>query len=65
MATVEVGEKEKLGKPGVDRVQCLVVTPERLIRTGARRGMASIRWEELTDEKVAAIPVLARLRGST
>jgi 5-formyltetrahydrofolate cyclo-ligase len=42
----------------------LIVTPERVIRcrSGSRR-TASIRWDELTDEKVAAIPVLRRLRA--
>lgn len=45
----------------------LVVTPERVIacRRGSRRRQPSprIRWEELTDEKVASIPLLRRLRG--
>jgi 5-formyltetrahydrofolate cyclo-ligase len=42
----------------------LIVTPERVIRCrrGRRRGRPGIRWEELTDEKIAAIPVLRRLR---
>jgi F-type H+-transporting ATPase subunit epsilon len=31
MATVEVGEVEKKGKPGVRRLQCVVVTPERTL----------------------------------
>jgi 5-formyltetrahydrofolate cyclo-ligase len=42
----------------------LIVTPERLIeipRRG-RRTVAGIHWDELTDEKIAAIPLLARLR---
>ena len=40
----------------------LILTPERVIRCrSGRRPTASIRWEELTDEKVAAIPVLRRL----
>jgi 5-formyltetrahydrofolate cyclo-ligase len=42
----------------------LIVTPERVIRCrSGSRGTASIRWDELTDEKVAAIPVLRSLRG--
>src|SRR5690606_37822242 len=43
----------------------LVVTPERVLdcRPGrAPRPEARLRWEELTDEKVAAIPLLRRLR---
>jgi len=40
----------------------LILTPERVIRCrSGRRPTASIRWEELTDAKVAAIPVLRRL----
>jgi 5-formyltetrahydrofolate cyclo-ligase len=43
----------------------VIVTPDRAIhcRRGRRRGRApDIRWHELTDEKINAIPVLARLR---
>lgn len=31
MATADVGVVEKTGKPGVDRLQCVVVTPERTL----------------------------------
>ncbi len=41
----------------------LIVTPERVIRTGRRRPQPSgVRWEELTDEQLAAMPPLAWLR---
>jgi 5-formyltetrahydrofolate cyclo-ligase len=43
----------------------LVITPERIIdcRPGRlSRGPASVRWEELTEEKIAAIPLLGTLR---
>ena len=43
----------------------LVVTPHRLIDCRAARGPrpeGGIRWSELTDEKIAAIPLLAALR---
>ena len=45
----------------------LVVTPERIIdcrqRGGPRaRGVPRVRWEELTEEKITAIPLLAELR---
>ena len=42
----------------------LVVTPTRVIevRRRGRRPVPRLRWEELTDEKVAAIPLLAGLR---
>jgi 5-formyltetrahydrofolate cyclo-ligase len=42
----------------------LVVTPTRAIEVRRRgRPVPRLRWEELTDEKVAAIPLLARLRA--
>ena len=42
----------------------LIVTAERVITCRPRgRRQVSIRWDELTEEKVAAIPVLARMRG--
>ena len=43
----------------------LVVTPERIIdcRPGRPpRAAASVRWDELTEEKIAAIPLLGSLR---
>lgn len=42
----------------------LVVTPERTIRAEERHPRpAGIRWGELEEEKIEAIPVLRRLRG--
>jgi len=41
----------------------VIVTPDEVVETAARRRHASIRWDELTDEKVAAIPLLQRLRA--
>jgi 5-formyltetrahydrofolate cyclo-ligase len=46
----------------------LVVTPERVIDCRARRGrrpVGGIRWDELTEEKIAAIPLLASLAAAT
>jgi 5-formyltetrahydrofolate cyclo-ligase len=42
----------------------VVVTPERVIECPRPRGYRAprLRWDELTDEKVAAIPLLQRLR---
>jgi 5-formyltetrahydrofolate cyclo-ligase len=40
----------------------LIVTPDRIIRAPRHRGAARIDWEDLTEEKVRAIPVLARFR---
>ena len=45
----------------------LVVTPDRVIacpRDGRRRRPPAVRWDELTDEKVASIPLLRRLRDA-
>lgn len=41
----------------------LVVTPERVVKTGATRGAVGIEWERLDAEKRAEIPVLERLRS--
>jgi len=41
----------------------LVVTPERIIRPPRHhRQRGQVHWEELTEEKFLAIPLLARLR---
>jgi 5-formyltetrahydrofolate cyclo-ligase len=41
----------------------LIVTPDRVIRCRrGRRSQPGVRWDELTDEKIAAIPLLQRLR---
>ena len=40
-----------------------IVTPERVIRARGRRPKPrGIRWDELSDEQIAAMPVLARMR---
>ena len=44
----------------------LIVTPERVIDCRSRHGprpAAGIRWEDLTEEKIAAIPVLSAQRS--
>jgi 5-formyltetrahydrofolate cyclo-ligase len=46
----------------------VVVTPERVLRCPRPRGhrLPRLRWRELTDDKIAAIPVLGELRpGAT
>jgi 5-formyltetrahydrofolate cyclo-ligase len=42
----------------------LIVTPDRVIEVSRRkrRPVAGIRWDELTEEKIASIPLLADLR---
>jgi 5-formyltetrahydrofolate cyclo-ligase len=45
----------------------LIVTPERVIECRPRkrrRAPGKIRWDELTDEKIAAIPLLGRLMAA-
>jgi 5-formyltetrahydrofolate cyclo-ligase len=45
-----------------------IVTPERIIdcrEAHGPRGPADIRWDDLTDEKIAAIPLLAARRAGT
>ena len=41
----------------------LIVTPERVICCPRRRRRARLVWQDLTDEKVAAIPLLGALRA--
>ena len=42
----------------------LIVTPDRVIRCARQKGRDApgVRWDELTEEKIAAIPVLQALR---
>ncbi len=42
----------------------VIVTPDEVIRCPRPRGhrLPTLRWSELTDEKIASIPLLARLR---
>jgi 5-formyltetrahydrofolate cyclo-ligase len=40
----------------------IVVTPEEVVRTDARRHSPGVIWEHLDDETIAAIPVLAARR---
>jgi 5-formyltetrahydrofolate cyclo-ligase len=39
----------------------LIVTPDEAIECSGGRAPASIRWNELTDDKIRSIPLLARL----
>ena len=39
----------------------LVVTPERVYRTGARKRTPGIIWEHLEPQKIAEVPLLAEL----
>jgi 5-formyltetrahydrofolate cyclo-ligase len=41
----------------------LVVTPDEVIRTGASSRPPGILWDHLDEEKIAEVPVLARLRA--
>jgi 5-formyltetrahydrofolate cyclo-ligase len=40
----------------------VIVTPERVIRCPASPRSGALRWDELTQEKIDAIPLLRRLR---
>jgi 5-formyltetrahydrofolate cyclo-ligase len=43
----------------------VIVTPERVLRCTRSPdwGLPRVRWEDLTEEKIAAIPLLARMRA--
>jgi 5-formyltetrahydrofolate cyclo-ligase len=62
---LQVLEEDRIPVTGHDFGLDLIVTPERLIRCrrrGSRRPRPSIRWDELTEEKIQSIPLLRRLR---
>ena len=40
----------------------LIVTPERVLTCRRSKRPVEIRWDELTEEKIASIPILQRLR---
>jgi 5-formyltetrahydrofolate cyclo-ligase len=42
----------------------VVVTPEEIVETGASRRPPGILWHHLDEQKIAAVPLLARLRPS-
>lgn len=42
----------------------VIVTPEEVIRTRARRRPPGIVWDHLDQEKIAAVPVLARMAAT-
>lgn len=61
----QVVAKGRIPVTGHDIRLDLIVTPERVItRRPGRRPGAVVRWPELTDEKIAAIPVLRRLAAA-
>jgi 5-formyltetrahydrofolate cyclo-ligase len=43
----------------------LVVTPDEVLETGAQKRSPGILWHHLDERKIAAVPVLARLRASS
>jgi 5-formyltetrahydrofolate cyclo-ligase len=62
---LQILEEDRIPVTGHDFGLDLIVTPERLIRCrrrGSRRPRPSIRWDELTEEKIQSIPLLRRLR---
>jgi 5-formyltetrahydrofolate cyclo-ligase len=63
----QVVEDGLIPQTGHDFRLDLIVTPTQVVhcsRRPGRRRHPGIRWDELTDEKIAAIPWLARLRPS-
>ena len=60
---VQVLPEGRIPVTGHDAPLDLIVTPERVIQVPrpGRREPPRLHWDELTDEKIAAIPVLQRL----
>jgi 5-formyltetrahydrofolate cyclo-ligase len=63
----QVLEPGRIPVTGHDIHVDVVVTPERVLRCPRPRGWAlpTVHWDELTDEKVAAIPLLRARRDPT
>jgi 5-formyltetrahydrofolate cyclo-ligase len=53
--------EEELPETGHDFRVHRIVTPQDVIRTGARRSPAGILWDHLDEDKIAAVPALAGL----
>lgn len=58
----QVLDTERIPVTDHDVLLDLVVTPERVVRCPGRTRPPGLRWDELTEEKIAAIPLLGRLR---
>lgn len=61
---IQILEPGRIPLAGHDLRLDLIVTPERVIRCPGKRPEPRLRWEELTEEKIASIPLLAALRPS-
>lgn len=61
---IQVLEPDLIPLADYDMGLDLIVTPERVIPCAGRRGAPRLRWEELTEEKITSIPLLAALRPS-
>jgi 5-formyltetrahydrofolate cyclo-ligase len=61
---VQVRPAGTIPTTGHDIAVDLIVTPERTITTRrGRRRVPKLDWRELSDEKIAAIPLLGKLRA--
>jgi 5-formyltetrahydrofolate cyclo-ligase len=62
---LQVLDRGRIPVTGHDIHVDVVVTPERVLRCARPRGWAlpTLHWDQLTDEKVAAIPLLGQIRG--
>lgn len=60
----QLAERGRIPVTGHDVPVDVVVTPDEVIRCErAHPRPEGVRWDELTEEKIAAIPLLQRLRG--
>ena len=71
MVVTTVHERQVLAAGGVPTTEHdihvdLVVTPDRVVRCPRPKGwrLPSLRWHELTEEKIGVIPLLARARAA-
>ncbi len=61
---LQIAEPDLIPLTDHDMTLDLIVTPERVITCEGRRATFRVRWDELTEAKIASIPLLAALRPS-
>lgn len=61
---IQVLEPHRIPMAGHDLRLDLIVTPDRVIACDGPRPAPRLRWGELTEEKIAAIPLLSALRSA-
>ena len=64
MARLEDYSFGRIVVDGEEHTRDLIVTPDRVVRCARPKGwhLPRLQWDQLTDGKIAAIPLLTRMR---